>query len=61
MGAVITLIKSVCATYGIPEVLISHEASPFKYDLMRNFFFQEWNIKYHITSLHFPEVNGQIV
>ncbi|GFQ97055.1 retrovirus-related Pol polyprotein from transposon opus [Trichonephila clavata] len=56
--SVITVMKSIYATHGIPEDLVSDGGPPFNSNLMTNFF-REWGIK-HVTPPHFPRANGQI-
>ncbi|GFW31382.1 retrovirus-related Pol polyprotein from transposon 17.6 [Trichonephila clavipes] len=51
--------KSIHATHGIPEDLVSDGGPPFNSSLMMNFF-QEWGIKHHVIPPHFPRANGQI-
>ncbi|GFY79268.1 integrase catalytic domain-containing protein [Trichonephila inaurata madagascariensis] len=51
--------KSIYATHGIPEELVSDGGPPYNSNLMMNFF-REWGIKHHVTPPHFPRVNGQI-
>ncbi|GFW20853.1 integrase catalytic domain-containing protein [Trichonephila clavipes] len=50
--------KSIYATHGIPEELMSDGGPPYNSNLMMNFF-QEWGIKHHVTPPHF-NANGQI-
>ncbi|GFR14481.1 retrovirus-related Pol polyprotein from transposon opus [Trichonephila clavata] len=57
--SVITVMKSIYATHGIPEDLVSDGGPPFNSNLMTNFF-REWGIKHHVTTPHFPRANGQI-
>ncbi|GFQ87520.1 integrase catalytic domain-containing protein [Trichonephila clavata] len=57
--SVITVMKSIYATHGIPEDLVSDGGPPFNSNLMTNFF-REWGIKHHVTPPHFPRENGQI-
>ncbi|GFQ83690.1 retrovirus-related Pol polyprotein from transposon 17.6 [Trichonephila clavata] len=57
--SVITVMKSIYATHGIPEDLVSDGGPPFNSNLMTNFF-REWGIKHHVTPPHFPRANGQI-
>ncbi|GFY66866.1 retrovirus-related Pol polyprotein from transposon 17.6 [Trichonephila inaurata madagascariensis] len=57
--SVITVIKSIYATHGIPEELVSDGGPPYNSNLMMNFF-REWGIKHHVTPPHFPTANGQI-
>ncbi|GFX81734.1 transposon Tf2-8 polyprotein [Trichonephila clavipes] len=57
--SVITVMKSIYATHGIPEELVSDGGPPNNSNLMMNFF-QEWGIKHHVTLPHFPRTNGQI-
>ncbi|GFR11384.1 integrase catalytic domain-containing protein [Trichonephila clavata] len=54
-----SVIKSIYATHGIPEDLVSDGGPSFNSNLMMNFF-REWGIKYHVTPPHFPRANGQI-
>ncbi|GFY71015.1 integrase catalytic domain-containing protein [Trichonephila inaurata madagascariensis] len=49
--------KSIYATHGIPEELVSDGGLPYNSNLMN--FFREWGIK-HVTPPHFPGANGQI-
>ncbi|GFQ70402.1 retrovirus-related Pol polyprotein from transposon 17.6 [Trichonephila clavata] len=57
--SVITVMKSIYATHGIPEDLVSDGGPPFNSNLMSKFF-REWGIKHHVTPPHFPRANGQI-
>ncbi|GFU06838.1 integrase catalytic domain-containing protein [Nephila pilipes] len=57
--SVITVMKSIYATHGIPEDLVSDGGPPFNSNLMMNFI-REWDIKHHVTPLHFPRANGKI-
>ncbi|GFR05217.1 retrovirus-related Pol polyprotein from transposon 17.6 [Trichonephila clavata] len=57
--SVITVMKSIYATHGIPEDLVSDGGPPFNSNLMTNFF-REWGIKHHVTPHHFSRANGQI-
>ncbi|GFS34489.1 retrovirus-related Pol polyprotein from transposon 17.6 [Trichonephila inaurata madagascariensis] len=57
--SVITVMKSIYATHGIPEELVSDGGPPYNSNLMMNFF-REWGIKHHVTPPHFPRANGQI-
>ncbi|GFQ80959.1 retrovirus-related Pol polyprotein from transposon 17.6 [Trichonephila clavata] len=57
--SVITVMKSIYATHGIPEDLVSDGGPPFNSNLMTNFF-RKWGIKHHVTPPHFPRANGQI-
>ncbi|GFU49667.1 integrase catalytic domain-containing protein [Nephila pilipes] len=50
--------KSIYATHGIPEDLVSEGGPPFNSNLMMNFF-RKWGIK-HVTPPHFPGANGEI-
>ncbi|GFT44598.1 retrovirus-related Pol polyprotein from transposon 17.6 [Trichonephila clavipes] len=56
--SVITVRKSIYATHGIPEELVSDGGPPYSSNLMH--FFREWGIKYHVTPPHFPRANVQI-
>ncbi|GFW63934.1 retrovirus-related Pol polyprotein from transposon 17.6 [Trichonephila clavipes] len=56
---VITVMKSIYATHGIPEELVSDGGPPYNSNWMMNFF-REWGIKHHVTPPHFPRANGQI-
>ncbi|GFY66839.1 integrase catalytic domain-containing protein [Trichonephila inaurata madagascariensis] len=51
--------KSIYATHGIPEELVSDGGPPYNSNLMMNFF-REWGIKHHVTLPHFPRANGQM-
>ncbi|GFR07257.1 integrase catalytic domain-containing protein [Trichonephila clavata] len=55
---VITVMKSIYATHGIPEDLVSDGGPPFNSNLMN--FFREWGIKHHVTPPHFLRANGQM-
>ncbi|GFY75420.1 integrase catalytic domain-containing protein [Trichonephila inaurata madagascariensis] len=57
--SVVTVMKSIYATHGIPEELVSDGGPPYNSNLMMNFF-REWRIKHHVTPPHFPRENGQI-
>jgi hypothetical protein len=57
--AVITVMKSIFATHGIPEELVSDGGPPFNSCEMQKFF-EEWKILHIITSPHFPRANGQV-
>ncbi|GFQ88291.1 retrovirus-related Pol polyprotein from transposon 17.6 [Trichonephila clavata] len=57
--SVIIVMKSIYATHGIPEDLVSYGGQPFNSNLMINFF-REWGIKHHVTPPHFSRANGQI-
>ncbi|GFX59108.1 uncharacterized protein K02A2.6 [Trichonephila clavipes] len=57
--SVIIVMKSIYATHGIPEELVSDGGPQYNSNLMMNFF-REWGIKHHVTLPHFPRVNGQI-
>ncbi|GFQ84278.1 integrase catalytic domain-containing protein [Trichonephila clavata] len=57
--SVITVTKSIYATHGIPEDLVSDGVPPFNSNLMMSFF-REWGIKHPVTPPHFPRTNGQI-
>ncbi|GFS56141.1 uncharacterized protein K02A2.6 [Trichonephila clavipes] len=46
--SVITVMKSIYATHGIPEELVSDGGPPYNSNLMMNFF-REWGIKHHVT------------
>ncbi|GFV90400.1 integrase catalytic domain-containing protein [Trichonephila clavipes] len=59
MFSVITVMKSIYATHGIPEELVSHGGPPYNSNLMMNFF-REWGIKHHVIPTHYPRANGQI-
>ncbi|GFV08600.1 integrase catalytic domain-containing protein [Trichonephila clavipes] len=50
--------KSIYATHGKPEELVSDGGPPYNSNLMMKFF-REWGIK-HVTPPHFPRANGQI-
>ncbi|GFY14090.1 integrase catalytic domain-containing protein [Trichonephila clavipes] len=54
----ITVMKSIYATHGIPK-LVSDGGPPYSSNLMMNFR-REWGIKHHVTPQHFPSANGQI-
>ncbi|GFQ93481.1 retrovirus-related Pol polyprotein from transposon 17.6 [Trichonephila clavata] len=54
---VITVMKYIYATRGIPEDLVSDGGPSFNSNLMTNFF-REWGIKHHVTPPHFPRANG---
>lgn len=56
---VMTVMKSIFATHGIPEELVSDGGPPFSSFSLQKFF-QEWNIVHRITSPHFSRANGQI-
>ncbi|GFW41298.1 integrase catalytic domain-containing protein [Trichonephila clavipes] len=51
--------KSIYATYGIPEELVSDGGPPYNSNLMMNFY-PKWGIKHHVTPPHFHRANGQI-
>ncbi|GFX38205.1 integrase catalytic domain-containing protein [Trichonephila clavipes] len=51
--------KSIYATHGIPEELVSDGGPPYNSNLMMNFY-QECGIKHHVTPPHFPRANGPI-
>ncbi|GFY79409.1 retrovirus-related Pol polyprotein from transposon 17.6 [Trichonephila inaurata madagascariensis] len=57
--SVITVMKSIYATHGIPEEFVSDGGPLYNSNLMMNFF-REWGIKHHVTPPHFPRANGQI-
>ncbi|GFW68614.1 retrovirus-related Pol polyprotein from transposon 17.6 [Trichonephila clavipes] len=57
--SVITVMKSIYATHGIPEKLVNDGGPPYNSNLMMNFF-REWGIKHHVTPPRFPRANGQI-
>ncbi|GFS81494.1 integrase catalytic domain-containing protein [Trichonephila clavipes] len=57
--SVITIMKSIYTTHGIPEELGSDGGPPYNSNLMMNFF-REWEIKHHVTPPHVPRANGQI-
>ncbi|GFR21911.1 retrovirus-related Pol polyprotein from transposon 17.6 [Trichonephila clavata] len=57
--SVITVMKSIYTTHGIPEDLLNDGGPPFNSNLMMNFF-QEWGIIYYVTPPHFPRDNGLI-
>ncbi|GFX67723.1 integrase catalytic domain-containing protein [Trichonephila clavipes] len=51
--------KSIYATHGIPEELVSDGGPPYNSNLMMNFF-RQWGIKHPVTPPHYPRINGQI-
>lgn len=57
--AVITVLKSIFATHGLPEKLVTDGGPPFDSDLIKKFV-KDCDIKHHITSPHFPRANGQV-
>ncbi|GFY49906.1 uncharacterized protein K02A2.6 [Trichonephila inaurata madagascariensis] len=57
--SVITVMKCIYATHGIPEYLVSDGGPPYNSNLMMNFF-REWSIKHHVTPSHFPRANEQM-
>ncbi|GFW06537.1 uncharacterized protein K02A2.6 [Trichonephila clavipes] len=52
------VMKSIYATHGIPEELVSDGGPPYNSNLMN--FFREWGIKHHVTLPHFSRADGQI-
>ncbi|GFX43723.1 uncharacterized protein K02A2.6 [Trichonephila clavipes] len=57
--SVITVMKSIYATHGIPEELVSDGGPPYNSNLMMSLS-QEWGIKHHVTPPHLLRANGQI-
>ncbi|XP_035218163.1 uncharacterized protein K02A2.6-like [Stegodyphus dumicola] len=57
--AVMIVMKSIFATHGIPEKLITDGGPPYNSEALRKFL-EEWGVMHNITSPHFPRANGQI-
>ncbi|KFM70285.1 hypothetical protein X975_01154, partial [Stegodyphus mimosarum] len=56
---VITVMKSIFATHGIPEELITDGGPPYNSEALRKFL-EEWGVMHNITSQHFAGANGLV-
>ena len=57
-GEVIKKVKSLCARYGIPKVLVSDNGPQFASHDFKNFT-HGWNISHHTSSPRYPQSNGK--